>query len=222
MHHILKQCIVKPIFNYFKEGRLWRMTFAEYFKQMSPSSIQKAIDADQAKTLTPAKYAERVHFILKIAAKDPILPGIDGIDTTLLNQILVYSMYKMDRVNFLLVSGKKNINLHSDEVLSIALSDDAMMRYFPSLDIRREYATTVLITTILYLVAMHKKVEANTLLNMSADLNAKSLNAAVDVARDMLQDCKRFGKGAYDRYVLRFLNETRQSVGTVKTHQRAF
>lgn len=198
------------------------MTFAEYFKQFKPEEIRRQIDADQATHMTSAVYAERLHFILDVAAVDPIYPKDPAIDTTLLNQILVYALYKMDRAKFYLADGRRNINLDSATLLEIALNDDPKMRSFLTLDMRREYTTVLVIIAVLYLTAMRKKVEIRTLLDLCADLNQKSLDKAIEHAQDMLQDCKRFGKGQYDRKILQFLNQSRQSIGSVKKHKRAF
>lgn len=198
------------------------MTFAEYFKQFKPESIRKQIDVDQASTTTAASYAERIRFILDVAAKDPVYPKDPSLDTTLLNQILIYSLYKLDRAKFYIVEGRRNIALDSKTLLDFALSDDPNMRSFSTIEIRREYVTVVMIATILYLAAMRKKVEIRTLLDLCADLNAVTLMKAFEQAQDMLMDCHRFGKGAYDRKVLQFMNQTRQSVGSVKQIKRAF
>lgn len=198
------------------------MTYAEYFGQFTADEIRRQIDRAQASTTTATAYAERIHFILDVAAKDPVLPAVPQIDTALLNQILVYNLFNLDRVNFQLVKGKRNINLHSDEILDVALNDDYMMRSFITLANRRNYVNIVVITAVLYLVAMRKRVEANTLLSLNAELNLRSLNSVLEKARDMLTDCQRFGKGAYDKKVLQFLNQSRQSVGSVKQHKRAF
>lgn len=198
------------------------MTFAEYFKQFKSESIRKQIDVDQASTTTAASYAERIRFILDVAAKDPVYPKDPSLDTTLLNQILIYSLYKLDRAKFYIVEGRRNIALDSKTLLDFALSDDPNMRSFSTIEIRREYVTVVMIATILYLAAMRKKVEIRTLLDLCADLNAVTLMKAFEQAQDMLMDCQRFGKGAYDRKVLQFMNQTRQSVGSVKQIKRAF
>ena len=151
------------------------MTFAEYFSKFTPMGIKRQINKDHAANAMAASYMEHVYFILDVAAKDPVLPLDATVDTTLLNQILIYSLYKLDRANFYLVAGKRNVNINSIDLINIMTSDDPHMRTFKSDDVRREYVTVMVITTILYLMTMCKKVEVRTMLALSADLNKTTL-----------------------------------------------
>ena len=198
------------------------MTFAEYFSKFTPMGIKRQINKDHAVNAMAASYMEHVYFILDVAAKDPVFPLDPVVDTTLLNQILIYSLYKLDRANFYLVAGKRNVNINSIDLINIMASDDPHMRTFKSDDVRREYVTVMVITTILYLMTMCKKVEVRTMLALSADLNKTTLMKAFDLSQDMLNDCRHFGRKAYDGKILNFLNHSRQILGSVKKHPRAF
>jgi hypothetical protein len=196
-------------------------TYAQYFCHFTKEGIQQRIDKSHSVGIIPAPAYERLTKLVKIAAEDRSHIVAMGVSTAMLNQCIIYDLFRLDCFKFFLVEGARNTSLNAKTLLDTMTYLDLNMRTFENLDVMQSVVTIMVALATLYCDAMGKTVECKTLLGLSADKTKEDLTRTFTAAQELLGDCRHFSKKLYDGKVGRYLDLPRQVVSNVK-NSRAY
>lgn len=171
------------------------MTFHEYFKQFTGEGIANQVAVMKAKRQITLPYYTKVTDKFSTAGKGTDASKMMGpFMARTLRYIIVYELVRLDKAQFYLLSGTRNMELSAKDLVIRMRSMDLRMLNMGSLETMRSVTSVMVALTMLQCMTLRKTSEFKTMSSLKASLVKETLQSSFSKAQEMFNDNVHYAK----------------------------